>query len=345
MFGKGFTRFAFLGALVIVLGLLTPAAGLAAGPIGSGPDTALAPSGGQVHLAAGQQQWYIFRTDGQDSNGNPSRVRIAFTAMPAGSATFNLWTPDQIRAMPSQDVNNPIRPIGAGTPSIYHQDGNTIDRYPGTLFWSEDAKYGGTFYVQVVSTGAQASDYVLSVTGDSLSFPTQYVQSKPQVLPVTGRSASPSATNSASAQPAPVAAPAGSSVDNALTTFGRMMTLKPGQQQWYALQVAGDSNTGDNPHINVHLSSSANSGVNFYIWTPDRLRAAAVQDPNNPVRPVGAGTVMLSSKDSDGNRTVLSNGDLFWSGSGRVGGTYYVVVQSNEPNPVQYTLDASTSNP
>lgn len=344
MFVKQMGKIGFVAAMVMVLGLLTPAFTLAAGAPGSGPDSALAPSAMTVHLNSGQQQWYIFHTDGADADGNPSNVSVMLTASPAGSATFNIWTPAEINQMSFNDFDHPVKPVGSGTVQTFKSGDETLTRYGGALLWVDRPKAGGTFYVQVNAVGN--TDYQLSISGSSLSFPTQYVQAMPQAqpqqlgprtLPLTGNAAAPQAAPAQAPQAAPAA---GISPSTALAISGRTMTLLPGQQQWFRFSFGGDGNKDDNPQVTVHMSTDGGN-ASFLVWTPERLSDFNTASSDQKVSAVGMGT-QITSKDSDGNRVIQYGGDLFWVGSGRVGGTYYVVVQSHSGEPIHYTLNVNT---
>jgi hypothetical protein len=341
MFTKQYQRLTLVAALITALSIFSPA--LAAGPTGGSPNDALAPTGGTVHLTAGQQQWYIFHTDGVDANNHPSKVDVRLMAAPQGSATFLVWTADQLNQMRFQDPNNPVKPLGQGTVSTFQDNGQTVDRYNGALIWAEDARIGNTYYLQVQTTGMQDSNYTLTVTGDALSFPTQLAQAGPRTLPVTGSAAAPTPTQTqsqtaAQSQSANAANQAGSGPDHAFNTAGQSMTLQPGQQHWYAIQAAGDSSGTAHPTIQARLTANPQGAATFFVWTPQRLHDFNLTvGSNTPTKPVGQGT-KITGKDSSGNTFDQFNGDLFWTGDARTGGTFYVVVQNTSQSAVQYTL-------
>lgn len=351
MLAKRVTRLFMVAMLVTVLGVLTPGLGFAAG---TGPADALAPSGAMVHIASGAQQWYVFHIDGVDRDSTPANVSVMLQASPEGSAVFNVWTPDEIRALPGQDFSNPIQPIGRGTQETYKNGDETLTRYNGALLWADRTRVGGTFYVQVI--GMASSDYRLSISGDNLSFPTQSMQPAPTVqtvqsvqpaqlqqprfLPRTGSLPS----TQASAVAAPQAAPApsvfgGSSIDHPLAVTGQVMTVPSGQQRWFAIQVPGDSDPGDKPRVQVRLSVLSGGAASFTVWTRERLNEFNTQDSSTQkIGPVGVGS-MVTARDSDNTRIPEYSGDLFWLGDARVGGTYYIVVDAAGSGPVvQYRL-------
>jgi hypothetical protein len=324
MFAKHFGRSALLPALVILLVLLTPALSLAQG---SGPNDALAPAGGSVHLAPGQQQWYVFTTSGADRD-DPSKVAVTLRASPQGSAAFNIWTADQLREMQNQDPNEPVEPIGRGTKVTEKQGDETVDLFGGALIWAQDWGPGQTYYVQVLSTGPE-SDYGLSITGGRISFPAPPAPAQPSTLPVTGVEPSQAAV--------PEQRPSGSSLETALTSFGQSRTLSPGQQQWYTFKIAGASENEATPRIKLQLTGQPAGGAKFSVWTNERLQADAQRAFDDKLGPVGMGT-KVTVRESDNTRVDQYGGDLFWYGDARTGDTFYVVVEPTGTAPVQYSL-------
>src|SRR5512136_3369960 len=116
MLSKQFNRFAIGAALVLLVGLMTPALSLAAG---SSPDAPLAVSAQMRHLDVGGQDWYAFTTGGKDSNNNPSHVLITLNAVPDGSATFKVWTAEGLHEFATQDASHPVYAMGEGTKLEY----------------------------------------------------------------------------------------------------------------------------------------------------------------------------------------------------------------------------------
>ena len=155
-------------ALVLLVGLMTPALSLAAG---STPNAPLAVSAQSRRLEVGGQDWYAFTTAGKDSNNNPSHVLITLNATPDGSATFKVWTAEGLREKATEDPGKPVYAMGEGTTAQYQDGGKTLERYGGDLVWYNGFNVGGTFYVQVAQTGSTASDYLLTIAGDNVSFP------------------------------------------------------------------------------------------------------------------------------------------------------------------------------
>ena len=163
MLSKQFNRFAIGVALVVIASLATPALGLAAGS----PNAPLAVSNEMRHLEVGGQDWYAFTTAGADRNDDPSHVLIILR-VPDGSATSKVWTAEGLRQKATEDPAHPVYAMGEGTKLAYQDGSQTLDRYSGDLVWHNGFKVGGTFYVQVGQIGSQASNYRLTITGDTL---------------------------------------------------------------------------------------------------------------------------------------------------------------------------------
>ncbi len=330
MLSKQLYRFTAGVALVLVMGLMNPVLSLAAGPTGSSPSAPLAASNQPMHLGIGGQDWYAFTTAGQDSNNNPSHVLILLRATPAGSATFKVWTAEGLKEKATEDPAHPIYAMGEGTQLQYQDGGQTLDRYGGDLVWANGFKIGGTFYVQVGQTGSTASDYVLTITGDSISFP-----GTPATSAMGQAQVAPAATNAA----IPAINVPGSGMDTAMDPNGQAKTLNPGDQQWYKVTVSREVKDENKQNLQAELKAPAGSAT-FVVWTADRLaKRAASSNPDKDAPPVGQGT---KQSYQDGGQTLdRLGGNLFWSGDVSYGGTLYIVVQSNSSAPVQYTLGTS----
>ena len=90
---------------------------LAAAAAGTGPDDAtcvepvetLAPTGQWTALAVNQQAWYAFRYE-----GDGSQVLVRMSVEPSNSATFEVWTHDQLRQWARGDS---VTPVGRGSAS------------------------------------------------------------------------------------------------------------------------------------------------------------------------------------------------------------------------------------
>jgi len=327
MLSKRLNRSALGIALILLVGLVTPTLSLASG---STPNAPLAVSTQSRTLEVGGTDWYAFTTAGMDSNNDPSHVLIVLSPDPTGSATFKVWSAEGLKEKATEDISHPISPMGQGT-KLQYQDGSlTLDRYGGDLVWHGGFNVGGTFYVQVGQTGSSPSKYRLTITGDSISFPASAATTGQGQ---TTQAVSAAVTNSA----IPLARVPGSSIGTSMAPTGQMVTINPGGQQWYAVKVDRLAKDEDKQNLNVELVAPAGS-AKFAVWTLQRLAERAISDdPNKKAPPIGQGTV---NSYQDGSKTVdRDQGYLTWSGDVSYGGTYYIVVSSNNSaDPIQYTL-------
>lgn len=113
---------------------------------GAGPESALTPSGDWTPLAVGGRVWYAF-----DYTGDGSPVLIRMGVEPSGSATFSVWTPEDLAAWASDGIEDPV---GRGSAN---------DAFGGDLIWAGSFNTAGTYYVLVEQTGLDASYYQLTI--------------------------------------------------------------------------------------------------------------------------------------------------------------------------------------
>lgn len=335
MLSKRTRQFAFAVALLAIASMMIPMVASADAIAGSGPANALAPASTAQHLNVGQQTWYVFSTAGKDADNTPSKVLVRMRAQPEGSANFNIWS--QARMQARNVADNPDRDapaVGKGFQSKMNDGGNDFLLYGGDLIWTDSFKQPATYYVQVVQNGAQPSDYVLSITGDAVSFPTMQAQNQlasnttksgpnaaPLVLPATGNDQS----------------LLGRGPESALMATGQTTTVKPGQQVWYKVQFPGTRDSDVHPNVFAELMSFPNNAAKFTVWTPERLRARAIADnPNKDAPAVGYGLVM-DYKDGD-NTLSRYSGNPVWLGDAKEAGTYYIVVEPAGQSAAQYQL-------
>jgi hypothetical protein len=150
---KRISSLAVLALLVSLIGLLIPVAAFAAQ---SGPDSAMAlPSGGQM-LAVGQRVWYAFQYA-----GDGSQILVDMSAQPGGSASFAVWTPDDVR---NWAQGGGEKPIGRGTDNPFYND---------DLVWSGNFNTAGTYYIVVDQTGGAPATINLHVTGSGVAAPAK----------------------------------------------------------------------------------------------------------------------------------------------------------------------------
>lgn len=126
-------------------------AGVAAG---TGPGDASAPVDEWRPVESGESHWYAFQYE-----GDGSQILIRTEIFPAGSVTFCLWTPEQIRL---RGLGGEVEPIGCGSADPFAE---------GVLVWSGNFNAAGTYYVVVEYARSQpgTSHYLLDTCGDGVS--------------------------------------------------------------------------------------------------------------------------------------------------------------------------------
>ena len=297
-----------LATLLVASMLVFPGAIVALGAEGgTGPADALSPTGEWLPLTNGQQVWYAFNYDGGDT-----AILVRMGVSPSNSATFSVWTPENVRQWVAGEKPDPI---GSGVKN---------DTFGDDLVWTGSFKFPGTYYVLVEQTGRTAGSYKLDISGKGVSFPPAKVQptaaaAATAAAPTAAKAAS--AEKTAAAEPvAPVAtARAGAGPDDALTASGEWAPLVKGQKVWYALPQDG----GGSKSL-VRMAVDPKSAATFKILTPENVRLWAA---GQTYEPVGRG----AASDAFG-------GDQVWTGSFKAPGAYYIVVEQTGANEGGYKL-------
>lgn len=122
---------------------------------GSHADRPLAPLGKWTEIKQGETHWYSFRDEGDDSN-----IEAALNASPDNGATFEVWTPGQLRQWQDGDQ---FSPVGAGAKNQFKK---------ADLFWSGSFVRSGNYFIVVRHSGLVVGStyYNLIVTGDDVSY-------------------------------------------------------------------------------------------------------------------------------------------------------------------------------
>jgi len=264
-------------------------------------------------LTIGQQVWYAFNYAGGDT-----AVLVRMGVSPSKSATFSVWTPENLRRWVAGETPTPV---GKGVPS---------DLFGGDLVWTGSFTFPGTYYVLVAQTGSTPGTYMLTINGTGVSFPPAKAETAVAPAAAAAKTAATAkaapdekeaAASAAKAAPAP-AAKAGSGPGDALTPSGEWKPLALGQKVWYALPQDGGGS-----QVLARMAVDPANSATFKILTPDQVRMWA---DGVAYEPVGRG-----ASNSD-----LGN-DLVWTGSFKTPGTYYIVVEQNGPNAGGYKLSVN----
>lgn len=172
------------GKTIVATILLAVAILLTGSPIataaGTGPDDAVAPVTDWQPLDARESHWYAFQYA-----GDGSQIQVRLEVEPAESATFVVWTPEQIRRW---GLGEYVEPIGRGS-----DDPST----GGGPLWSGNFNDAGTYYVVVEHAGDQlgTSYYLLTVSGDGVSLSTPTPEAPPTTPKPTQSRAKPDAAS------------------------------------------------------------------------------------------------------------------------------------------------------
>jgi TolB protein len=120
---------------------------------GSGPADAQAPSDDWQPIQPGQEHWYAFYYA-----GDGSQIEIRLKTEPPESASFDLWTPHDVRRWAD---GAEVTPVGSGSPA----PGET-----GTMVWAGSFNDQGTYYVVVEHAGQKQAPgyYLLEIEGDGV---------------------------------------------------------------------------------------------------------------------------------------------------------------------------------
>jgi len=260
------SKFIAIAGIAAAIALVSVTGALAAPAIGAGPDSATAPIGDWIALAAGETHWYAFQYDGSEG-----QINVDMEVSPQNTVGFSVWTPDDlVRWVNGEAVNG----IGRGSAS-----GNA-----SKLNWSGNFNTAGAYYVVVDhSSNPEIGYYNLSISGAGVSFPM--AKSTTTAEAPAGQQAS---TEKATTEQ--VATAKGMGPADALAIAGEWMAIDGTEADWYAFNYAGDGG-----QVKVWLEAVPSNGVAFSVWTSDQVRRLG---NGEEVAPVGRGSV---STEGQGN--------------------------------------------
>lgn len=330
---KNLKKKSFFMLLAGLLTLLSIGTSFAAGADGSSPDNALTPGTSQT-LNGGESVWYAFNYQ-LDTDGTSPRINISLDGYPDTGTNFEVWTADLLQQW-QQSGDDEVSPVGRGSQNDY---------VAGDYSWTGEFIKAGTYYVRVTNQTATPNTHFLSVTGKSVTLPQissseknddeAKDEAKDEAAPASGADMPASSEAEASvesSEKAEVDATNGSSPENALNANGLWKELEAGTSVWYAFSYSYDS--GDPVKASVWMNSEPDNGINFEVWTAERLQEWQNQDSDsNKAQPVGRG----SQEDS-------TPGDYFWTGTLYQSGTVYVRVTNDNSTASFYQLHTSSGN-
>jgi hypothetical protein len=117
----------------------------------------------------------------------------------------------------------------------------------------------------------------------------------------------------------------GSSPQNPLIPDGTWVEMPALNQHWYVIHDEGDDEA-----IEVKLRTVPNGAVELEVWTPEQLRAWALEEEFDPV---GMATLSCGCELDD------SVGKFDWRGSFLGETDFYLIAKSKDDAPSYYTLE------
>ncbi len=141
-------------------------------PSGNGPDAARSAPSGWISTVVGTRTWYAFHYA-----GDQSQVAIEMQVYPESSASFTVWTPQNLQAL---QAGQTVSPVGSGSANPFTHNHNQFPCVPGfgrclpnlgnanDLLWSGSFYFPGTYYV-VVAQSAPPGGYSLTIIGSGVS--------------------------------------------------------------------------------------------------------------------------------------------------------------------------------
>ncbi len=342
-----------MSLLVIVALLVTSGAGaalaqdLSAGA-GDGPGTAVSPSAGVVSIEPGRWQWYLFRSqrpvnveenDDEENDDdvvtNPTDATIDATVrVQSGRVDFEVWSSDDLNNWINDEDFNPT---GVGTTNEF-MNGDP-------LFWQGTFQGNNNYYLIVKNRGSEPAFYSLNLTGD-VRFPSQLALdsdasaapvavAQPQ-QPVMSEEMGLTVDQPDASAPAEMAMMAnmGGGPESALRPVGGVVSVEPGQWQWYsfrAQQPVGveedDEAVVTDPTLaTIDAVLRVQSGrVDFEVWSKDDLNNWRNDEDFNPT---GAGTT----------NEFMTGDPLSWQGTFDNNNVFYLIVKNRGTEPAFYSL-------
>jgi len=146
--------------------------------IGTGPDNAGAPLDCWLTLNVHQSHWYKFRYGfNPDQDDTPDQATVRLSMDTPGCISFEVWTQDRLNAVQNgvTDDNKLLGPVGTGSPeyaAIERDSSSDKNQNPAKLIWVGSQTGSTTFYVVVKNHRDFACTYRLSISGFSVSFPS-----------------------------------------------------------------------------------------------------------------------------------------------------------------------------
>ncbi|HZQ09522.1 MAG TPA: hypothetical protein VFD70_23295 [Anaerolineae bacterium] len=173
---------------------------------------------------------------------------------------------------------------------------------------------------RTVSTTATISP-TTSISPTTTISPTRQISPTATITSTTNPAATPSTPTANNNQ--------GNDPDHAIASTSQAQTVPANSSLWYRFEYGGGGS-----EITAVLPNGVSSKLGFEVFTPTQIAEGWLNSS-----PVGQGTPRQGCSNNQGG---CSSDDLFWRGSFKMNGTYYVRVTNLNPYPVQFTLNITS---
>ena len=298
---------------------------------GTGPETALAPTGTRRTLAPNETRWYTFKyaegVDAGDEDANdPSEAIVEAAISRPNAIDFEVWTENDVR-MWRNGVD--FTPTGAGTPAFAIEDDDSDNRDRRLLRWVGSGAATTTWYILLENNSDAPASYRLTITGPDVYFPERDMTAT-EMTASAGESESADTAMSADT----MAQAGGTGPNDAFTPMGRQRTIGPDEMQWYTFDYTGGADDDNPEDVLARLRMAEPGSVSFEVWTEDDV--SRWQD-GVEFEPTGAGTPAFTVED-DEDADNRDRAQLTWLGSGQATTTWYIVVENETNTAAPYRL-------
>ncbi len=290
------------------------------------------PIGTWKSLGPRQGDWYQIDYKYLESDGQTvSEAYVELEMDVCDAISFSVYTPDEVQQW--IDGEKPT-PVGEGTPTAENSDFSATNDNC-RLTWDNTSTASETFYIVVKNESNAAADYLLTITGNGVSFPmgAHEVQSAAAEEPAADEDAETETADADAETEEAVdeevaeedAAPA-----SGLLPVGEWDELAPRQKAWYQVNYhfipADDAGSSD---LYVQLDMGEENTVGFKVYTPDEL---AQWQNGEDYEPIGQGTQPADFNDEWG-QTRLS-----WESTAEADQIFYIVVSNLVDVPSYFDL-------
>lgn len=311
------SRMALVVMFALVLSTFAIGAVQAQPSVGSGPDSAMIPTGQWKELRVGDYHWYAFRFDYDEARADePIEVRLY--SEPFDSVVLTLRNEEQAELWRREG-----KEAHFGCCTVV-ADEKQEDGKKDYLLWSGALRSSGTYYIVVepARTVTQPVKYRFELSGKGISF-----LAAPTGVGAVARTVAPPAA----LQERVLTSLTGTGPDYAMSPTTEWKELRKGQIHWYAFNFGYDEKR-EKPVIESRLYSSPNRGAILTVRNESQATTWRKDGKHE-----WFGQAMPADVDRD------KNGEAdygLWAGTLRISGKYYIVVEHNKEfnQPVYYSF-------